>query len=90
MSMSTYVMGIVPANAEYKKMLHVYDACMNANISVPDEVDDFFNGEAPSRDGMEVRLDIPQDNSVDMQDAFVVTLSELPANVTKIKFVNSY
>ena len=92
MSMSSYVIGIVPADENYQKMLHVYDACVSAGIPLPDEVDDFFDGELPpNRDGMEVEIDTIKDpNPRDMQDALVVDLDTIPAHVRKLKFINSY
>jgi hypothetical protein len=88
--MSTRVVGIVPADENYKKMLQVYDVCESAGIEPPVEVMEFFNYDTPSRDGMEVHIDAVEVNSVEMQDAFVVDLKTLPKKITKIKFINSY
>jgi hypothetical protein len=55
--MSTYVIGFRPPDAKWLKMKEVYDACEAAGISIPDEVDDFFNGEPPDEAGVRVDLE---------------------------------
>jgi hypothetical protein len=59
MSMSTHVTGIRPPDEKFKKMLAVWQACEAAGIEVPDEVDDFFNGEKPDPKGVQVDLTPP-------------------------------
>lgn len=56
MSMSTHVVGIVPPDDDWKKMKQVYDACVAANIDVPDNVWDFFNNEEPDDAGVLIDL----------------------------------
>lgn len=57
MSMSTSVVGFRPPDAKWKKMKAIYDACDEAGVSIPDEVDSFFNGEPPDDAGVRVKLE---------------------------------
>ena len=56
MSMSTHVIGFKPPNAKWKKMKKAWDACVAANVGLPLEVDEFFDGSVPDDNGVEVRL----------------------------------
>ena len=51
MSMSTSVVGFVPPDEEWKKMKAVWDACANADVETPNDVDDFFSGKEPDKNG---------------------------------------
>lgn len=53
MSMSTHIVGFVPPDNKWRQMKVIYDACNEAGITVPEEVDDYFEGEAPDEAGME-------------------------------------
>ena len=56
MGMSTRIEGFTPPDEKFQKMLKAYDACEEAGIDVPEEVDRFFNGEPPDRTGVRVNL----------------------------------
>jgi hypothetical protein len=45
MGMSTRVIAFRPADEKWKEMKDIYDACYKAGIRLPEEVDDFFDGE---------------------------------------------
>lgn len=94
--MTSYVIGIKVPNDKWKKMKEVYEACIEAGVTIPDVVDKFFNSEVPDDAG--VVIDLRKSNSVkewkaDMQDGFVVDLEQLRLDypgVTHIRFYNSY
>jgi len=96
--MHSYVKGVKPADAKYKKMLAIYEQCREAQVSLPKEVAEFFNGEdgdAPDPKGVVVSLRVTKDGPVqeyhdDMREGFDVDITKLPKDVTIIRFVNSY
>ena len=89
MSMSTFVRGIVPTDEKYKKMRQIYDLCIEQGIDLPKEVDEFFDGEEPCEEGMEI--DIPHEEyENDMTMGIIVKVKDIPENVTMIKFYNSW
>ena len=55
MSMSTYVIGFQSPDEKWQRMKAVWDACEKADIEVPQEVRDFFDGE-PDEKGVTVSL----------------------------------
>lgn len=93
MSMSTHVIGIRPATAEYKKKVAAYEACQAAGVAIPRELEEYFNGESPNPDGMEVEIedtDAVDEYNDDSQQGFDVNIKELPKGVTIIRFYNAY
>lgn len=91
MGMSSHVIGFKPPDVKWEKMKAIYDACKDANICVPTEVDKFFNYEPPDEAG--VRVNIPVHESSDgrsCSDIFEVHLKDVPKDVTIIRFINSY
>lgn len=89
MSMSSYVRAVIEPNEQYRKMYAVYEACEDAGIDPPDEVTDFFHGEVPNPDGMEVMMRSHHSVS-DSRDFYDVYVKELPEGTSVIRFVNSY
>lgn len=98
MSMSTSVIAFQPPDEKWKKMKAVYDAAIEANIDVPEEVWDFFNGDPPEDSGVSINLsydhkDICQEWSDDMQNGYELDLEKLKdkfPHITKIRFYNSF
>lgn len=91
MGMSTYVVGFAPPDDKWKKMKKVYDACEKAGLEIPDEVDDFFNGEPPDDAGVEVDLrEFLREHLRDGQDGFEIDIADIPKQVKTIRFINSY
>lgn len=92
MSMSTYIQGLKPKTEEYEKKLNIYKSCKELNISVPQEILGFFDGEV-CEDGIitEIPKEAMREYSDDCcRDFFEVDLKKLPKDVTRIRFVNSY
>lgn len=89
MSMSTHVVGIVPPDLTYKRMMTVWEGCKAANVAIPKEVHDFFDGAEP--DGKGLTIDIPHSEYLaDMESGIEVHLEDIPPQVKTIRFFNSY
>ena len=94
MGMSTSIVGIKPPDEKFRKMKAIWDACDAADIEVPDEVYDYFNGETPDDEG--VRVDIAKDKNAVFgigewaQGGYIVYLDRLPKDVKIIRFTNSW
>lgn len=92
MSMSTYVHGIKPRDAKWKRMKAAHDACEAAGASIPDEINKFFGYEEPDAAGVIVNLEkicVTEDHG-NGEDRWEVDLSKLPKDITIIRFSNSY
>jgi hypothetical protein len=92
MSMGTHVIGFRPPDEKYKKMLKAYQACVDAGIVTPREVDDFFNNLTPDPNGIEVELNkaVTAWTDGDMCQGYEVDVTKLPKDVKIIRFYNSY
>lgn len=92
MSMSTHVTGFIPPDEKWEKMKKVWIAAVDANIEIPREVEDFFDGQDP-RDmpGREVRLgNAVMEYRGDAVEGYEILLDKLPENVKTIRFYNSW
>ena len=92
MGMCTYVQGLKPKTEEYEKKLQIYKLCKETNVNVPDEIEDFFDGEV-CEEG--ILTDIPKDAMKEYSDNYCheyyeVDLTKIPSDIKKIRFVNSY
>jgi hypothetical protein len=98
MSTSTFVVGIMPADENYRKMSAVYNACTDAGIPVPDEVHDFFRGEKPDASGMVIDLDswnkkgadIAREWSDDHYRGYEIDVARIPMGVKTIRFYGNW
>lgn len=94
MSMSTRVVGFQPADETWNKMAKVWETCEAANIQIPTEVVNFFQGDPPGdRPGQEVNIKAAvkvYKNGDHMEEGYDVDVTALPKNVKLIRFVNSY
>ncbi len=92
--MSSHVCAIVPADDKFNEMKAIYDLCTENNVAVPQEVWDFFGGDAPDPTGVIVYLDGNTDAVTeyndDMQEGFEVNIEKLDPKYKIIRFVNSY
>jgi len=89
--MSTNVVAFRPADEKWKQMKAVYDACDKAGVSIPEEVDDFFNGEPPDEAGVEVAIaHAMQEWNDDGGEGYEVDISKLPKDIKIIRFYNSW
>ncbi len=96
MSMSTYIIGVVPPDEDWKKMKQVYDACIEADIDIPDDVWTFFDKEEPDEDGVLLDLLDKKEFAIcrpwgDMDsDGFELDVCDIPKNVKTLRFYNSW
>lgn len=95
-STTTEIVGIMPADEHYKKMLQVFDACKAAGIECPEAVSNFFylddhdDDYNPPHDGMEINLRdihglIDKDGDEDGGAYYDLDVSQLPENIQKIR-----
>ena len=56
MSMTLSVKGFIAPDETWKKMKTIWDACIAADIQIPEMVYRFFNYEEPDSEGKEVEL----------------------------------
>lgn len=93
--MSTWwdVIGVRPPDEKWQQMKAIYDACAAAGVEIPQEVDDFFNGEKPDPDGIRVSLE-PSGAVTELENEYysgkVVELAKLPKNITHLRFFISW
>lgn len=99
MSMSTHIVGFKPADDKFKRMLKVWQTCVEAGVSPPKEVDDFFGGEKPDPTGVEIHfydyktskwIDGIKKWSADMSEGLEVDLRKLDPDIKILRFINSY
>jgi hypothetical protein len=94
MSMSTHVVGFrKPDDNKFQKYAKIWKSCVEAGVGVPEEVFDYFNGEDPDENGMEVGIentDAVKIYKEDYYDGFEVDVTKLPKDVHIIRFYNSY
>lgn len=93
MGMSTYVVGIKPPDAKWLAMKKVWDACNEADTSVPVEVLAFFGDDGPDQRGVVVDLEETaacQPYREDMVEGFEIDIRKLPPDVKIVRFTNSW
>ncbi len=99
MSMSTSVQIFRPVDEKWHEMKAAWDACHQARVALPTEVEEFFEGAPPNEiEGVLVGRagsygDLPPwaaHVGLDMQDGFDVDVTKLPKDVKVVRFLNSY
>lgn len=93
MSMSTHVVGLRPPTEEYLKKVKAWEACDAAEVEIPQELQDYFNGERPEPTGMLVEIE--KSPAITLHRArgsagFEVDTTKLPEGVTIVRFYNSW
>lgn len=81
MSLSLFVLGIVPPDEKFKKMKQIYDLCIETNIYPPREVEEFFDDQTPNEMGIEVSLVADVCNDCEI----IIDVQKIPKNVRFIK-----
>jgi len=86
MSADLIISGFRPADERYEKMRSVYNNMRELNLTVPNEVLNFFDGNGPNEHGSEVSIKdaITPYKGVET-DGFDIDLSKLPKDVTVIR-----
>ncbi len=91
MGMSTFVIGFVPPDDRWRKMKAIYDACIEAEVDIPKEVEEFFGGGEPDPAGMEQSLSkLLREWSNDGGAGYELDVADIPKNVKTIRFYNSW
>lgn len=91
MSMNVTIVAFRPADDRWKQMKAIYDSCKKAGVSIPDEVNEFFNYEKPDDNGVEIDIKIAtKEWSDDYSHGYDVDISKLPKDVSIIRFYNSW
>lgn len=97
MGMQTYIVGFIPPDEKFNKMLLAYQSCKDANIPIPKEIYLFFNGAEPDMSGVKIYLSSEskyKECIVEWQDdsreGYQIYLDKLPKDIKIIRFVNSY
>ena len=90
MGINTYVIGFALSDEKYQKMKQIWENCIEMNISIPDEVDDFFNYEEPNEDGIEIEIPNQEWSDGDMSTGIEVNIKNILEIIEKIRFVNSW
>ena len=94
MGMSTHVVGFRPVDAEWTRMRKIYDMCKEEKVSIPPEVEKFFDGVDPKETaGIEVELKkgyAVKAYHADMREGYEVDITKLPPEVKILRFYNSY
>lgn len=91
MSVSMYVEGIREPDDRWRQMKAVYDACISAGIGPPEEVQTFFNDEAPDDAGIKIPLSWGGDQIThgwvsDNAEGLELDVADLPPQITKLRF----
>lgn len=87
--MSTHVTGFAPPDEQWAKMKAIWDACMSADILVPDAVEEFFGSEDPDPLGVEVELTLREWRDGE-REGYELDVASLPPQVKTIRFYNSW
>jgi len=96
MSMSTHVVGIIPPDEDWRKMKAVYDSCIAADVEVPDNVMDFFDGDEPDDAGAVIYLSTKQYATVcrewsdEGSEGYELDVADIPENVKTLRFFHSW
>ena len=92
MGMSTSAVGFKPADEKWNSMKAVWEACEKAGTAIPEEVEDYFEGEPPEdKPGMEVDLgDSCQEWQGESSDGYEIDITKLPEGVRFIRVINYY
>ena len=88
MGVSVYVQGIRPFNDRYKKMKAIHDACVEARVSVPEEVSEYLTGAGQNDYGIEVEIEEAVkdvEGDCDEGTIYLVDLTEIPQNVKMLR-----
>lgn len=93
---SVRVVGIRPPDTKWKKMKAIWDACLDAGIEVPSEVEEFFGGQGPHQEGIvvEIEKEVCYNDDEFMTlglrngtegNYYLIDLDSIPDNITHLK-----
>lgn len=87
MSTDLYFNGIKPPDNKWKQMKKIYDSCQDAGVTVPEEVQEFFEDEPPDESGVVVSL--PSDTYTEWRTecywGYEIDLTKLDKNIKLLR-----
>jgi hypothetical protein len=94
MGMSQYVKAYISdTDSTYQKQAKVLRACLEAEISLPEETAKYFGSKEPEEYLLyeKLEIEIPKTYfSEDGIEGFEISVKDLPVGVHKIRFINSW
>ncbi len=96
MGMSTHIKGFKPPDDKWRAMKAVYDACMAAKISIPEDVEKFFNDDTPDEQGVVIEeraliaCGAARAWGGSGREGFEIDIKKLPADVTVVRVYNAW
>lgn len=86
MSSRIYIVGFRPPDDKWNAMLTVWNACKAAGVSIPTEVEKFFEGEDPTgKPGLDFELPNLKPVSGEDWDGYDIMLADLPKDLKIIR-----
>lgn len=90
MGMSTHVMLLRDSNdPEHQKKVKVLQACLEANVDVPEEIEKYFDYSDDPDQGLIIPFKAREYNGRESMGV-EIDIDELPEGVKTIRFVNSW
>ena len=95
-SMSTMVVGFKPPNETWLRMKAVWDACAQAHVEPPREVQLFFDYQEPQPHGVRITAQQLTEHGAlrewrdDCSEGYEIDVLKLPKDVTVVRFYNSW
>lgn len=89
MSMSLHVIGFAPPDEHWRRMKQIWDSCVAAKVTPPEEVMKFFGYEEPDDAGVQVELK-PDEFKDDSREGFEIELAKIPKHVKTLRFYASW
>jgi hypothetical protein len=86
MSIDLFIRAIKPNGEHHEKMMQIYKMCLQASVSLPKEVEDYFSGEEPNELGVTIdHYDLPKEclesYQREYESGYKIDLSKLPKDV---------
>ena len=90
--MGLHLYAVTPAtDKKWKKMKAIWDACKDAKIDPPPEVDEFFNGETPDDDGVVEEIDeLLSRRDSNGYDSWDIAIKRIPEGATMLRIDMHY
>lgn len=86
MSTNVFVTGVGEANEDFIKMKAVYTACIKADIEIPEEVEEFFDGDDPENlVGSPINIEKFSKGDAETEEGMLIDVQALPEYVRYIR-----
>ncbi len=91
---SLRIEGIKPPDDRWRKMFTIWKACKEGKVSLPVEVDNYFEGEEPNHNGVIVSLKTAIVDRIDDDDKMIygsiLDIQKLPKDVSLLKITMEF